>query len=196
MMPQVAFNADVKQAMLAELAIHREADKIIKGVYWERGKGCAVGCTLESYKRATELKSISHDQHALYSGFLGEGGHMLGRLEDLIFEGLDNGHAQAWPERFLSAIPPGADLSRVGWQFLHWLLTDEAVNPGINHPKIKAAVQQCAAVLLPLTKGDQVDRGAAESAAAAASAAARASYQRMADKLVSLLSQATVDRGA
>ena len=37
----------------------------------------------------------------------------LARLEDALFENLPNGLAQVWPERFLVAIEPGADLSGV-----------------------------------------------------------------------------------
>src|ERR1041385_984810 len=101
---------DLKAGVLAILAEHREADKLVKGRYWEEGKGCAVGCTLESVRRIEGKRSIVHDSHALYERYLGVP-TALARLEDGIFEGLPNGESQAWPERFASAIQPGADLS-------------------------------------------------------------------------------------
>src|ERR1700761_2407482 len=109
-----------KPAVMSQLRGHAKADEFIKGTYWERGKGCAVGCTIHG------------SDHALYEPKFGIP-QMLARLEDTIFEGLPNSDAQQWPIAFMKAIKPGADLSLVGWKFLHWLLTDETVNPGINH---------------------------------------------------------------
>src|SRR6201986_1912331 len=113
-------NPKEKSAILAQLRRHAEADEIVKGQYWEDGKGCAVGCTIHG------------SDHALYEPKFGIP-QMLARLEDTIFEGLPNSDAQQWPIAFMKAIKPGADLSLVGWKFLHWLLTDETVNPDINH---------------------------------------------------------------
>jgi hypothetical protein len=192
-------NEAEKVSILAQLRAHHDADEIIKGHYWEGGKGCAVGCTIHS------------GNHAEYETRFGIP-QALARLEDTIFENLPNGTAKEWPLRFMGAIKPGADLSRVSWQFLHWLLTDEAVNPGINHPLVRDAIKQCADVLIPLTKGQKTDESAesaarsaersaasaawsaarsAESAAsAAASAAWSAAYLKMADKLIELLAVA------
>ena len=46
---------------------------------------------------------------------------MLARLEDRLFEGMQNGRSKAFPEQFLLAAKVGVDLSRVGWKFLHRL---------------------------------------------------------------------------
>jgi len=162
-----AFHNDpaIKQKYLDRVAAHRAADELIKGIGWENGKGCAIGCTLEVY------------DHARYETELGIP-QMLAMLEDTIFEGLPNGESQAWPERFLSAIEPGVDLSRVGWQFLHWLLTESGIGE-FQHELVKDAVSQCAAVLVPLTLGQFIGESAAcaarsaESAARSAASAAR-----------------------
>jgi hypothetical protein len=151
-------NPQIKTDILAQLEAHRQADQIIKGRYWENGKGCAVGCTIHS------------GDHAEYERCFGIP-QMLARLEDTIFEGLPNRKAKDWPVRFMSAIRPGADLSRVGWQFLHWLLTDEKVNPGINHPLVREVVKQCADLLAPLMKGLPVAGRSARSAESAARSA-------------------------
>lgn len=185
----------VKTGIIRQLKAHAKADEIEKGIYWQNGKGCAVGCTIHG------------NDHAEYEPRFGIP-QMLARLEDTIFEGLPNSTAKAWPIRFMSAVTPGQDLSRVGWQFLHWLLTDETINPGINDPLVKDAIRQCAYVLVPLTKGEPVDTRAAESAArraaratwsaasaesaASAASAESAAYVRMADKLIELIEAAPV----
>jgi hypothetical protein len=187
----LAYHGDpkVKRAILKQLRAHAKADELVKGRYWENGKGCAVGCTVHS------------DSHVAYETQFGIP-QMLARLEDRIFEGLPNERAKAWPVQFMAAIKPGRDLSRVGWQFLHWLITDKAVNPGIEHPLVRDAVKRCADVLVPLTKGMPVDQAAAWSAARSAawsaeaaarsawSAARSAAYVLMADKMIALLEAA------
>jgi hypothetical protein len=97
-----AFHTDpaVKAKYVARVRMHRAADNLKQGVGWEMGKGCAIGCTLEAY------------EHERYPEELGLP-VWLARLEDAIFEGLKNGEAQAWPEAFLEAITPGADVEPV-----------------------------------------------------------------------------------
>ena len=156
-----AFHNDpaIKAKYLARVRAHAAADELVKGTGWSTdGKGCAIGCTLEAY------------DHARYPIELGIP-EMLARLEDCIFEGLANDIAQRWPERFLETIEPGADLSRVGWQFLHWLLTESGIG-SYDHPLVKDAVAQCAAVIEPLTRGEPADASAAWSAARSAARSA------------------------
>lgn len=45
----LAFFGDpkIKAKYLRRVKAHYKADEIIKGTYWENGKGCAVGCTIE-----------------------------------------------------------------------------------------------------------------------------------------------------
>ena len=161
-------NQSEKDEILAQLAAHRKADELIKGQYWEDGKGCAVGCTIHS------------GNHIEYEERFGIP-VMLARLEDCIFEGLPNDKAKNWPERFMSAIEPGQDLSLVGWKFLHWLLTDEMVNPGINHEAVRDTVQQCADIMKSLAGGD-VGTESAESAWRAAERAADSAAECAAER--------------
>lgn len=151
-------NQSEKDAILAQLAAHRAADELIKGQYWEDGKGCAVGCTLHS------------SNHIEYESRFGIP-VMLAQLEDAIFEALDNGAAQAWPERFMSAIRPGADLSLVGWELLHWLLTDQDIIPGIADPAVKDVVKRGADLMAVLKNGGTVSKDDAARVARAAWAA-------------------------
>jgi hypothetical protein len=110
----IAFHGDpkIKKKYLKRLEAHRAADEIIKGQYWEGGKGCAVGCTVHS------------DNHAAYEDELGIP-RILARLEDGIFENLQNGRAKDWPIQFLSVIPVSSDLSNIWPQFAVWMLIDE-----------------------------------------------------------------------
>ena len=158
----IAYHNDpqIKADILAQLAAHRAADELVKGQYWRNGKGCAVACTIHG------------SNHAEYETRFGIP-QMLARLEDRMFEGMPDEQSQLWPERFMGAIEPGADLSRVGWKFLHWLLTDKSINPGIDHPSVADAVRQCADALVPLlAEGQPADEAAAARAARAAEAAA------------------------
>jgi hypothetical protein len=150
-------NPAIKAKYLARLAAHEAADEIIHGKYWENGKGCAVGCTIHG------------SDHEKYESELGipQG---LARLEDSLFEGQPKGEAKTFPRRFLEAAKPGADLSRVQWLFLHWLLTEGVA--GRDHPLVRDVIKQCANVLVPLAKGEKVDESAARSAARSAESAA------------------------
>jgi hypothetical protein len=156
----LAYHADpaIKTRYLARVEGHAAADEIVKGQYWEAGKGCAVGCTIHG---------TSHENFEQELGIP----QMLAWLEDVIFEGLPNRAAKTWPERFLTSIEPGKDLSRVGWQFLHWLLTDSGFGDP-DHPTVKDAVTRCADALVPLMNGQPADPNAANDAAAIARAAA------------------------
>ena len=109
----IAFHGkqETKDFYIARIRAHRLADELIHGTGWENGKGCAVGCTLHKY------------DHAAYEVELGIP-RILARLEDGIFESLSNGKSQEWPERFLGAIQPSADLSMVWPQFAVWMLAD------------------------------------------------------------------------
>lgn len=144
----LAFHNDpaIKARYLARVRAHAAADEIIHGHYWENGKGCAVGCTVHS---------SAHDSYETKLGIP----HMLALLEDQLFEGMENGESKEFPSRFLASIQPGADLSRVGWFFLHWLLTEELV--GRDSPQVAKQIKACADVLVPLMKGEPVDCEAA-----------------------------------
>jgi hypothetical protein len=109
----IAYHGDpsIKEKYLARVRAHRAADNLVRGVGWKDGKGCAIGCTLESY---------DHERYPIELGIPVK----LARLEDAIFEGLPDDEAMEWPERFLSAIRPGADLSMVWPRFAVELLID------------------------------------------------------------------------
>lgn len=92
----LSFNNDpkIKAKYIERLKAHKLADEIVKGQYWENGKGCAVGCTIHSSK------------HKNYEDKLGIP-EWLARLEDTIFEGLENKLSKDFPLKFLKAVPLG-----------------------------------------------------------------------------------------
>ena len=102
----------IKDKYLKRLKIHYDADQIIKGTYWENGKGCAVGCTVHSGK---------HDSFETELGITWR----LAILEDSLFEKLPNKEAKEFPIQFLNAIPVGVDTNIIFKKFIIWNLTDE-----------------------------------------------------------------------
>ena len=177
----LAFHNDpsLKSFVLSELQAHAAADTLIKGRYWEGGKGCAVGCTLEAVRRRNgERSRIQHSKHALYEPHLGIP-EVLAVLEDGIFENLDNGASQIWPIRFTSAIAPGADLSMVWPRFALWLLRD-FLPPIIKSDAVKAAIPVVADLYREWVGGEKPSeerwKGAYAAAASAAAGGAAAAY--------------------
>jgi hypothetical protein len=124
----IAYRHDpaMKARYIARVRSHRLADDLVKGFYWMHGKGCAVGCTLED------------SDHRRYETELGIPVR-IAYLEDAIFEALPNVEARMFPERFLEAIPPGADLSRVSDAFLASLMSTLRLNP-VRFPKASHAI--------------------------------------------------------
>ena len=110
----LAFHNDpkIKEKYIARVKAHAEADEIIKGRYWEDGKGRAVGCTIEG------------EDHNRYEKELGIPA-ILAHLEDRLFEDMSNEDAMKFPLQFLEAIPVGADLSQVFTKLVIWEWEDE-----------------------------------------------------------------------
>jgi hypothetical protein len=154
-----AFHNDpkLKQRYLNRALAHQAADEIIKGKYWENGKGCAVGCTIHS------------NNHAAYETELGVP-EWLARLEDRIFEGLSNDEAKDFPFLFLDAINVGSDLSKIKIPMLIFII--ESVRTHIKNEKLLAIVD---GVLAELRK-DVLDLNALKKARADADAAADTAY--------------------
>jgi len=123
-------NPLTKVKYINRLKDHYEADEIIKGTYWEKGKGCAVGCTVHSWNHLSYETELGIPQ-------------VLARLEDEIFEGLPNKLAKEFPLQFLSAINVGADLAKVWNYFAIWLFTDAEYGM-LQFAKNKKVVQDIA----------------------------------------------------
>jgi hypothetical protein len=154
----MAFHNDpaIKKKYLARVRAHRKADEIVKGQFWEKGKGCAIGCTIHS--------SI----HSDYETELGIP-EWVAHVEDVIFEGLPNKRAKLWPEEFLSAIPVGADLNGVNSPFIVFVL--RSTLDKFDHDKFPK-VKTCVGAVIELYETKVVDLAKFHSMAAASAAAA------------------------
>lgn len=93
----------IKEKYINRVIAHRKADKIIQGIGWNNGRGCAVGCTLENY---------DHSRYPIELGLP----EWLARLEDSIFENLSLDIAILWPEKFLQSIPIGINVEKVKYK--------------------------------------------------------------------------------
>lgn len=122
----------IKQEYVARVLAYKLADEIAQRVYYDISGGKprmgAVGCTLNGGED---------------NGYETELGIPMGLaiMEDLIFDGLPYEDAKEFPLQFLSAVPVGADLSRVALHFLIWILADE------NHGLIRFARDDGKAVI-------------------------------------------------
>ena len=168
----------LKVETLAQVQAHYDADELVQGVYADKRtrKYCAVGCL-------THDPDGGHAEYPLRWGIP----ESLAHLEDRIFEALPKSAAKEWPLRFMGAIPVGADLSRIEWQFKHRLLTDAAITPGITHELVRDAIAAVAALCERAANGDtptgdewSAARNAARSAAESAARSAAESAWRSA----------------
>jgi hypothetical protein len=189
----VAYHGDpaLKAKYIARVRAHRQADNLIHGTGWENGKGCAIGCTLESY---------DHSRYPIELGIP----LSLAYLEDRIFEGLKNGAAQLWPEKFLASIQPGADLSLVTPKILLWMMIDEKYGvKRLADIQGKSVIDLTVDVLQKWIEWGEPDQSEAAAAVAAAAAAAVAAavgrwavaeaegfYSTLAEELITLLKRA------
>ena len=88
---------EIKNKYLKRLQNHYKADDFVKGIYWENGKGCGVGCTIHS------------GDHSAYERELGIP-RWWAKIQDNMFERLDLVDAKEWPILSLSSVPVGIEL--------------------------------------------------------------------------------------
>jgi len=175
-----------KAQAVASMEAHRAADQITQGVYWQDGKGCAVGCMIHDFRPGSE------DRHGLFPELFGIPTE-IARLTDTIFEKLPNEDAKDFPLAFIVAIPEGADLGLVATRFKRFLLTGVVQFDREANPEVAAAVDGVIGLLDRKIAGDEPSEkqwyatwydtwSAAESAA----------YLKMRDELLKLLTEAPV----
>lgn len=155
----------LKARLIAEMREHRESERLVRGLYYDShsGKGCAVGCLLKD----------PLGRHARYESEFGIPAQ-LAHLEDALFEALPQSEAQKWPERFLEAIPVGADLGFVWPRFAIWLFTD--AEHGVARHDSSGACERVAALYRRFADGDKPEQREWEAAANAAAYAAAGAY--------------------
>jgi hypothetical protein len=168
-----------REAFLAEMQRHADADQIVQGQYWEGGRGCAVGCSLNSISWLLVDGNVPRDDHEMLSKILGIP-PQLAHLEDTIFEGLPVDLARQWPMRFTNAIQQDADLSNVWPQFAAWMLREIALPAAKGYPACEAVIERVANGYETRWQSNAADATYeaydARAARAAAANAARAAY--------------------
>jgi len=176
--------AITKEAFIAELEHHKAQDSYVKGIYWEEGKGCAVGCAIESINKLTK-QSLNHSSHIELerAGICPE---WLARLQDTIFEGLTEAQAKEWPLEFARAINVGSDLNKVKLPFICYVLKQNisTMQAQLEHVTgdIKYHTEQALAVNKQMLKAQlSGDRAMIESARDAAYLAADLAYGSASD---------------
>ena len=109
---------ELKEQLLNNLRDHAKADAFTQGVYFEGGKGCAVGCSIVDFGGYV-------DDHSEYERLFGIP-RVIAKLEDGIFEGLSIEDSKWWPIAFAESIPVGVNLDLVFYSFMSWLLADQS----------------------------------------------------------------------
>ncbi len=177
-MKTISYHGDpaIKDKYITRVKAHQEADHLIQGYgYWEDGKGCAVGCTLE-------LPGGQHEQYPIEFGVP----TWLAHLEDHIFENLPKEEARKWPLEFLDAIPIGitdAQFSNVRDRFQKfWLERQKTQIDQSKYPSVVKAITTVISLLdsalggnAPLAAAWSAARSAARSAAESAAGSAAGS---------------------
>jgi hypothetical protein len=155
----IAFHGiqSIQDQLVAQLEAHYKADEIIKGRYWEDGKGCAVGCCVHSN---------DHSQFPVLYGIP----ENIAYLMDGIFENLPNQEAKEFPLAVIKAIKTGADLSKVHNLFFVWMLTDK--EEGVSRFNPSSAIQNVSNLHQKVANGEEVSAAARAAAWDAARAAA------------------------
>jgi hypothetical protein len=165
----------IKEKYVKRFAQHRAADAVIQGTGYEKGRGCFVGCTLESY------------QHSRFPIELGWP-EWLAHLADRIFEELPESQAPQFGTDLLDCVPVGVDLEPVKWQLAIWRHENQLKalenNTEPYTEKCRSAITQvveyCRSMLdkkfdsESATRAAEAAQAAARSAAAAADSAAQA----------------------
>src|ERR1700679_2645748 len=171
--------AITKEAFVAELEHHKAQDSYVKGTYWEEGKGCAVGCAIESINKLTK-QSINHSSHIELerAGICPE---WLATIQDSIFEELSMARAKEWPLEFARAINVGSDLNKVKLAIICYILEQNisTMQAQLEHVTgdAKYHTEQALAVNKQMLKAQlSGDRAMIESARDAARSAADSPY--------------------
>lgn len=152
-------NDQLKQDLLVQLQYHHDHDQIVKGLYWENGKGCHIGCCTHS------------NSHKKMSEFFGLP-LWLCYLFDSIFEGLSNEDAIKFPLESIAAIPVGVDLEPVRHMLAIWRLVDpdQGVIRFNNHESIIKVAELHKRALIEEVSEKEWSAAAADAAADACSA--------------------------
>lgn len=144
--------------MRAEIALHLDQDRLIRGTYWDGGKGCFIGCLTHSNdpRKAEARFGLTVP---------------IMRIAENIFEAMPDEDGRAFFAAFGDAVgEDGKDLSRVHWA---WLAAELRALP-VATTEVQAVIDPVIAGLGLLAAGKDWPKDAAAYAAYAAAYAAYA----------------------
>ena len=184
-----------KEFYLKRILDHEKADEVIRGVGYEDGKGCSIGCTLNNYSHAAYEKA-------------GIGPEWLAIVQDRLFDGMNSDKAKTWTSVITKAIPDRlhgktdhADWDKVKAKFMIVVLKSALESfDHAKYPDVKKSIDGS----IKIWKRKDIDsaefKSAAYAAAYAANAAAWAAnaayaacvakFDYFADELVKILRRA------
>ncbi len=148
----------VKDKYVLRMQKHIEMDELVQGTGWDiyDTKGCAVGCTLNSY---------DHDGYVTELGLP----IWLAHLEDNLHEGVSQEYAKTFALNFLQAIPLGlsdSDFNKINAKFLILIMQDNLVLIGKSDitDKLKKqmidVINQCLDLQEKIAISGEIDKAA------------------------------------
>jgi hypothetical protein len=179
-------------------------DHYAQGTYGKgRGKSfkaCSIGCTIHSLNRRLK-KTIRNSNHAELAEQLGIP-EFITRMADSIFERLPFALATEWTERWINAIPEGADCSLAVPRFMLRTLDR------LPAPERKDVVEACKDVKpmlrdwietgvpdIAMAKAASASASAFASASAYAYAYARISIELLANDFIAAIEECGTEKG-
>jgi hypothetical protein len=167
-----AFSKGITKAqMKAENKLHEKKDAFRQGIYFDRDKGCTVGCSIKSICNIKNI-TLSYSDHSLFEDHLGLP-YWIAKLADSIFEGLSVNDAKKWTGRFINAVVEGSDVNSIKNEFLARVI--ESTFNSYDNIKFKKVKKAQEIVISGLRVGDKRKIAKGEKAASAAYAAVAAS---------------------
>ena len=155
---------EVKDEYIARIKKHQKLDNLVQNYgYWDGGRGCAVGCTLE-------VNADPHEQYPIELGLP----IWLAHMEDHLFETLPLEDAKQWPLQFLEAIPVGAEVGQaMSDRFqIFWLERQKTQIDCKRYSSVEGAINDVIKLLNQALEGDEPNSAAWSAARSAARSAA------------------------
>ena len=160
-----------KQQMVTAIIAYKENDRIVKGHYWEDGRGCNIGCG--EYAVCQILGHEFEDRRHKKLAEELEVPEAIFHLGDTIFEKLPEDAANQFVVDFYQAIPVGKDLTNVVIDMKIAILSDPDFGARqYSDDNGKAAIDSVLK-LLKLSKIEPIDYSTWSAAQSAAESAAR-----------------------
>ncbi len=151
---------EIKDKYVKRMEDHISADELSRGIGFVNNKGCAVGCTLNSY---------NHSQFPIELGIP----EWLARVLDRVFEGMSLEKSKTYPLLFLESIKVGVDLEKIKIPFLLFVLN--SLLDKFDHNKFPEVLNSINTVI-QLYKNGETDLQKFKAAYAYADAYADAAY--------------------